>query len=214
MAANPPPSSAPANDDVTRGLPLYASTRAHLKDLLAKKARVEEQLRKKEEEILQKETEYLLQTPAGNIITGFDSYVKNVGSSGGMTASRRKVEITDSMRVFSGSSVSFVKMDVGSRFFFFCFFFPFSFFLGGFGITHAKDSVDSGSRGSCTIEVKLSRNGWCARERTKLTRPGHNRRHSILDAHGHRSSDAYLHHFPQGRDRIQCRYAHECHGRT
>jgi chromatin modification-related protein EAF6 len=56
-----------------------------------------------EQSILQKETEYLESTPYGNIITGFDSYIKG---STNPTAQRKRTGLIDQNRVFSRSSIS------------------------------------------------------------------------------------------------------------
>lgn len=53
---------------------------------------------------MQKEATYLDSTPSGNIITGFDNYMK--GTSGA-AAQRRKMGSTDQNRVFSRSSISY-----------------------------------------------------------------------------------------------------------
>lgn len=57
-----------------------------------------------EESIAQKETAYLDSTPSGNIITGFDNYMK--GTSGA-AAQRRKTGPAEQNRVFSRSSISY-----------------------------------------------------------------------------------------------------------
>ncbi|OWP01984.1 hypothetical protein B2J93_4610 [Marssonina coronariae] len=104
--AEAPKSSAPvpvASDSV-RGSPYYDQTRAHLKVLLTKRQVLEERLRKQEEAIYRKESEYLEDTPHGNIITGFEAYTK--GSSM-MPGQRRRAPVRAEDRIFSGSSVSF-----------------------------------------------------------------------------------------------------------
>jgi chromatin modification-related protein EAF6 len=57
-----------------------------------------------EESIMQKESAYLDSTPNGNIITGFDNYMK--GTSGA-AAQRRKTGPAEQHRVFSRSSISY-----------------------------------------------------------------------------------------------------------
>jgi chromatin modification-related protein EAF6 len=57
-----------------------------------------------EDLIVAKETEYLEATPSGNIVIGFDNYIK--GASGA-AAQRRKTGPSDQNRVFSRSSVSY-----------------------------------------------------------------------------------------------------------
>lgn len=86
------------------GLPYYEKSRQHLKELLLKRRQLERQLHSREESILQKESEYLENTPSGNIITGFDNYTK--GTTGG-SSSRRKTGTMESNRVFSRSSISY-----------------------------------------------------------------------------------------------------------
>lgn len=57
-----------------------------------------------EEGIKEKELAYLESTPGGNIITGFDNYLK--GQSGA-AAQRRKAGPIDNNRVFTKSSISY-----------------------------------------------------------------------------------------------------------
>ena len=57
-----------------------------------------------EEAIYQKETDYLENTPSGNIITGFDAYTKGTTAA---AAQRRRAGLTEQNRVFSRSSVSY-----------------------------------------------------------------------------------------------------------
>jgi chromatin modification-related protein EAF6 len=57
-----------------------------------------------EDSIAQKEAAYLEAAPNGNIITGYDNYIK--GTSGA-AAQRRKTGPTEQNRVFSRSSVSY-----------------------------------------------------------------------------------------------------------
>lgn len=57
-----------------------------------------------EDGIAQKESTYLESTPGGNIITGFDSYMK---TTSGAAAQRRKTGPLDQNRVFSRSSISY-----------------------------------------------------------------------------------------------------------
>lgn len=65
-----------------------------------------------EDSIYRFEQSYLEETGAGNIIKGFDNYIKgatipsslSMGAGGG---ARRKAQVSDADRVFSRSSVSF-----------------------------------------------------------------------------------------------------------
>ncbi|KAL1393826.1 histone acetyltransferase subunit NuA4-domain-containing protein [Phyllosticta capitalensis] len=69
-----------------------------------------------EETIYRAETNYLEETTAGNIVKGFDNYIKGAvagttGSIGGANAARRKAPISDQDRIFSRSSHSFMAND-------------------------------------------------------------------------------------------------------
>ncbi|KAL2125326.1 hypothetical protein VTJ04DRAFT_1691 [Mycothermus thermophilus] len=86
------------------GIPYYEKQRQHLKELIFKRKQLEKKLANVEELILAKETEYLESTPAGNIITGFDAYIKGGTAA---AAQRRKASMTDQNRVFSRSSISY-----------------------------------------------------------------------------------------------------------
>ncbi|KAH8884575.1 NuA4-domain-containing protein [Thozetella sp. PMI_491] len=99
MAENQPPKAASKD---AAGRPFYEAQREHLKDLINKRRLLEKRIAATEESILQKETDYLENTPNGNIITGFDNYTK--GTSG---AARRKTGLNEANRVFSRSSISF-----------------------------------------------------------------------------------------------------------
>ncbi len=57
-----------------------------------------------EESIVTKESDYLEATPSGNIVLGFDNYVKGANTA---AAQRRKTGLADQNRVFSRSSVSY-----------------------------------------------------------------------------------------------------------
>lgn len=72
-----------------------------------------------EENILRVETQYLEETSAGNIIKGFDNYIKGAATTtttgGAGTATRRKAPISDADRIFSRSSNSFLRVGWPSR---------------------------------------------------------------------------------------------------
>ncbi|KAL1856287.1 hypothetical protein VTK73DRAFT_8408 [Phialemonium thermophilum] len=110
MADNAPPRPAVAGSgagpagDAAAGLPFYEKQRQHLKELIAKRRALEKRLAAQEEAIYQKESEYLENTPSGNIITGFDNYIKGLT---GAAAQRRKTGVTEANRVFSRSSISY-----------------------------------------------------------------------------------------------------------
>ena len=124
---NATPKSA-GTGDAAAGIPFYEKQRQHLKDLIAKRRALEKRIVRtlrrlwspnlslntcadtiwgkaaQEDAIYQKETEYLENTPAGNIITGFDNYTKGTGTA---AAARRKTGLTEANRVFSRSSISY-----------------------------------------------------------------------------------------------------------
>jgi chromatin modification-related protein EAF6 len=66
-----------------------------------------------EEQILKHETTYLEETGSGNIIKGFDNYIKGTttatAAGGTGTATRRKAPVSDIDRIFSRSSTSFLR---------------------------------------------------------------------------------------------------------
>jgi len=106
MSENNPPQSSTNTSSTADvpGQPFYDKTRAHLRVLLHKRRELEAKLQSQEAEILRKETEYLEDTPYGNIIIGFDAYTKGVSSVPGQ---RRRLVVVEGNRVFSRSSVSF-----------------------------------------------------------------------------------------------------------
>jgi chromatin modification-related protein EAF6 len=103
---------APAGNGEVPGQPFYDKTRQHLKELLHKKRLLERNLSLQEDNIFRKETEYLEETPSGNIITGFEAYTKGTGAASG--AARRRGGLNDGSRVFSRSSISFNPAAVSS----------------------------------------------------------------------------------------------------
>jgi chromatin modification-related protein EAF6 len=68
---------------------------------------------KLEDNIQQQETAYLEETGPGNIVKGFDNYIKSAATTttagGAGTATRRKAPISDIDRIFSRSSTSFLR---------------------------------------------------------------------------------------------------------
>ncbi|KAL2814943.1 histone acetyltransferase subunit NuA4-domain-containing protein [Aspergillus granulosus] len=118
---NQPPGST-TDTRANRGLPYYEKLRRDLRDTLQKKRLMDKSMAQLEEQIYRFEQSYLEETTAGNIIKGFDTYIKgsstgtgslagsiSLSSSGVGTASRRKAAVTDGDRVFSRSSASFMR---------------------------------------------------------------------------------------------------------
>ncbi|PHH68979.1 hypothetical protein CDD82_155 [Ophiocordyceps australis] len=82
----------------------YKKAQARVRELVERRRQQERRLAQIEETIATKETQYLESTPAGNIITGFDNYMK--GASGA-AAQRRKTGSLEQNRVFTRSSISY-----------------------------------------------------------------------------------------------------------
>jgi chromatin modification-related protein EAF6 len=115
MAENAPPqpttpSTGNAPTDSSRGMPYYEKLRKDLRDALSKKRALDQQLTSLEDNIYRMESSYLEDTSnSGNIVKGFDLYMKagatgGGGMAGGGTATRRKGGTTDADRIFSRSS--------------------------------------------------------------------------------------------------------------
>lgn len=82
----------------------YKKSQARVRELVEKRRLLERRLGQVEDGIAQKEAAYLDSTPTGNVITGFDNYMK--GASGA-AAQRRKTGGMEQNRVFSRSSISY-----------------------------------------------------------------------------------------------------------
>ncbi|PWY92728.1 NuA4-domain-containing protein [Aspergillus heteromorphus CBS 117.55] len=115
---NPPTAESAAS----RGLPYYEKLRRELRDTLQKKRLMDKSMAQLEDQIFRFEQSYLEETTAGNIIKGFDNYIKGSSSGAGLGAgglalstgvgggaTRRKAPVTDVDRVFSRSSASFMR---------------------------------------------------------------------------------------------------------
>lgn len=143
MSENNPPlttstttATATAPSDInTRGIPYYEKLKRDLRETLQRKRLLDKNMATLEDQIYRFEAAYLEETSsAGNIIRGFDNYIKGsalLGSSsggggaaaggvgggagvgggggGGGTSTRRK-GVTEQDRVFSRSSCSFMRV--------------------------------------------------------------------------------------------------------
>ncbi|OAL39305.1 hypothetical protein AYO20_01175 [Fonsecaea nubica] len=130
MAENIPPGSGsapkPTAGNDRPGLPYYEKLRRDLRDTLQKKRLLDRNLAVIEDQIYRQETAYLEETAiAGNIVKGFDNYIKASAVSaaassaggtvsgsavgGGLGAGRRKAVVNDTDRIFSKSSVSYMR---------------------------------------------------------------------------------------------------------
>ncbi|USP76983.1 hypothetical protein yc1106_04257 [Curvularia clavata] len=114
MTENAPPASANnVSTDNSRGTPYYERLRRDLRESLNKKRLIDNSLLQIEENIHRVETQYLEETSAGNIIKGFDNYIKGAATTttagGAGNATRRKAPINDADRIFSRSSSSFLR---------------------------------------------------------------------------------------------------------
>lgn len=122
----------PPTQTSDRGVPYYEKLKRDLRDTLIKKSLLDKKLTDLEDQIYRQETAYLEDTSAGNIIRGFDNYIKSSsttasalpsttsgvngiggggagGGGGGGTASRRKSNVFEQDRVFSRSSTGFAR---------------------------------------------------------------------------------------------------------
>lgn len=110
MSENHAPGAATAIAIASRGMPYYEKLRRDLRETLQRKRILDQSISSLDESILRLETAYLEETGAGNIIKGFDNYMKSstttTTSGGAGTATRRKTGITDADRIFSRSSAA------------------------------------------------------------------------------------------------------------
>ncbi|KAK4698156.1 chromatin modification-related protein EAF6, partial [Lecanoromycetidae sp. Uapishka_2] len=80
MAENVPPPAASA--DATRGVPYYEKLKRDLRETLQKKRLLDKNMATLEDQIYRYEASYLEETGAGNIIKGFDNYIKGSTATG------------------------------------------------------------------------------------------------------------------------------------
>ena len=118
MAENLPPTNGTAAATATTapdqpGRPYYESLRTTLRGTLTKKRQIDEQLAALEENIYKLETSYLEDTSgAGNIVRGFDNWVKGVVIGNDRRGDDRKARtrVRDEDRIFSNSSMTWIKV--------------------------------------------------------------------------------------------------------
>lgn len=142
MSENNPPlttstttATATAPSDInTRGIPYYEKLKRDLRETLQRKRLLDKNMATLEDQIYRFEAAYLEETSsAGNIIRGFDNYIKGsallgnssggggaaaggvgggagVGGGGGGGTSTRRKGVTEQDRVFSRSSCSFMRV--------------------------------------------------------------------------------------------------------
>jgi chromatin modification-related protein EAF6 len=116
MTENKPPAeaqvSAASNADQP-GRPYYEQLRTTLRGTLDKKRKLDEQLAALEDQIFKLEGAYLEETSnSGNIVRGFDGWVKGVSVGGRAGDDRRRGRVRDEDRVFSHSSVGWMKVSM------------------------------------------------------------------------------------------------------
>ncbi|PUU82495.1 histone acetyltransferase subunit NuA4-domain-containing protein [Tuber borchii] len=92
------PAALPAAPDKA-GMPYYEKIRKDLRDMIQRKRGLDKTLAVYEENIAKCELTYLEDTQNGNIVKGFDNYIKG-------TAARRRNNIGDADRIFSHSSLT------------------------------------------------------------------------------------------------------------
>ncbi|ROT37405.1 NuA4-domain-containing protein [Sodiomyces alkalinus F11] len=83
---------------------MYKEEQARLRTMLDRRNQLARRIAAIEADIESKENTYLDSTPYGNIIAGFDNYIKGTSGSG---AQRRKQGNAEQNRVFSRSSISY-----------------------------------------------------------------------------------------------------------
>ena len=103
MSENVPPPGAASDSSAGNapGKPYYYKATAELQAMLKNQAALKAKLLKQNNEIYDKETYYLDNTPNGNIVIGFDNYTK--GTVTGAGTSRRRGTAVDDNRIFSAS---------------------------------------------------------------------------------------------------------------
>ncbi|KAK9365722.1 histone acetyltransferase subunit NuA4-domain-containing protein [Lipomyces kononenkoae] len=93
----------------------YEKMKKELRDLLSKKKAIDKNLAAVEDYIFRYEGAYLEDTQNGNIIQGFENYLKGSGTGtaghgNASSALKRKDTYTDNDRLFSLSSATYLKV--------------------------------------------------------------------------------------------------------
>lgn len=111
MAENQNPANGATAAADQPGRPYYESLRTTLRGTLDKKRKLDEQLQRLEDEIFKTEGNYLEDTAgSGNIVRGFDGWVKGVAVGGRGGDDRRRGRVRDEDRIFSRSSVTWMRV--------------------------------------------------------------------------------------------------------
>ena len=114
MTENKPPAEAQASATSVAdqpGRPYYEQLRTTLRGTLDKKRKLDDRLAALEDQIFKLEGAYLEETSnSGNIVRGFDGWVKGVSVGGRGADDRRRGRVRDEDRVFSHSSVGWMKV--------------------------------------------------------------------------------------------------------
>ncbi|KAI1416051.1 NuA4-domain-containing protein [Hypoxylon sp. FL1857] len=92
-----------ANGERQAALTEYNKQRQNLKELLAKRKQQDRQLAQLEQTIVDLEAKYLSNTRFGNIVKGFDNYIKGTSSA----AQRKQGELKEEDYIWSRSSISY-----------------------------------------------------------------------------------------------------------
>ncbi|KAI6093826.1 NuA4-domain-containing protein [Hypoxylon rubiginosum] len=91
-----------SNGDQQAAIAEYAKQRQNLKALLAKRKQHDRQLSQLEQNIVELEAKYLANTRYGNIVKGFDNYIKGTSAA----AQRKQGELKEEDYIWSRSSLS------------------------------------------------------------------------------------------------------------
>ncbi|QIW96151.1 hypothetical protein AMS68_001669 [Peltaster fructicola] len=115
MTENVPPGTGATTASADQpGRPYYESLRSTLRSTIEKKRKLDEQLAALEEQIYKVEGTYLEDTSnSGNIVRGFDAWVKSVTLNKSAADDRRRGRIREDDRIFSRSSLSWMRAQEG-----------------------------------------------------------------------------------------------------